>query len=415
MAARKPRRPARAVEAKVLSAGRPATRKRTVRRPARRRNVVSRKAAPIVGVGASAGGFEAFREFLKALPRDTGFAFVLVQHLDPGHQSMLTRLLSKSTAMMVSEVTEGMEVEPNHVYVIPPNATMSIRGGMLHLLAGRKPTVQHLPIDHFLRSLAEDLGNRAIGVILSGTASDGTMGLKAIKAEGGITFAQNSSSAKYDGMPRSAVAAGCVDFVLPPDEIASELARIGRHPYLAGRLRAHAAAEPPIEPDTALQKIFALLRNATGVDFAFYKDSTIKRRILRRMVLHKSKSRSISVLSGLSSRKRATIPDPVTTASANRSRSRRSSRSTAKIPTAGGEAVRVWVSDAVRRRAGPSCSRYSAPATSTPIQIGTDIQQGSIEKARAGLYSGGSLADVAPERLRFFVKANGARRSRTGP
>ena len=203
------------------------------------------KPQPIVGVGASAGGFEAFRQLLTALPSDTGLALVLVQHLDPGHESLLAKLLSKATAMPVAEVEEGMPVEPNHVYVIPPNKTMGIRNGTLHLMARGEPAAKHLPIDYFLASLAEDRGNRAIGVILSGTASDGTMGLKAIKTEGGITFAQDLKSAKYDGMPRSAIAAGCVDFVLPPEGIARELARIGRHPYLG--LEPPAQAEEPAD------------------------------------------------------------------------------------------------------------------------------------------------------------------------
>src|SRR5579883_2095294 len=235
---------------------------------------------PIVGVGASAGGLEAFRELLTALPSDTGLALVLVQHLDPGHESLLAKLLSKSTTMPVTEVEEGMTVEPNHVYVIPPNKTMGIANGTLHLMPRGEQMARHLPIDYFLTSLAEDRGNRAIGVILSGTASDGTMGLKAIKTEGGITFAQDIKSAKYDGMPRSAVAAGCVDFVLPPEAIATELARIGRHPYLR--------VEPPVqaeEGDDELHKIFSVLQRATGVNFTYYKYSTIKRRIARRMML----------------------------------------------------------------------------------------------------------------------------------
>ena len=208
------------------------------------------KPQPIVGVGASAGGFEAFQQLLTALPSDTGLALVLVQHLDPGHESLLAKLLSKATAMPVAEVEEGMTVEPNHVYVIPPNKTMGIRNGTLHLMPRGEPAAKHLPIDYFLGSLAEDRGNRAIGVILSGTASDGTMGLKAIKAEGGITFAQDIKSAKYDGMPRSAIAAGCVDFVLPPEAIAGELARIGRHPYLG--IAPPARAEEPAEEATTI-------------------------------------------------------------------------------------------------------------------------------------------------------------------
>jgi two-component system CheB/CheR fusion protein len=237
-------------------------------------------------VGASAGGFEAFRELLKALPSDTGLALVLVQHLDPGHESLLAKLLSKATTMPVAEVEEGMTVEPNHVYVIPPNKTMGIGNGTLHLIARGEPMAKHLPIDYFLTSLAADRGNRAIGVILSGTASDGTMGLKAIKSEGGITFAQDIKSAKYDGMPRSAIAAGCVDFVLPPEGIASELARIGRHPYLGIEPPAQ-AEEPADDSDDDLHKIFLVLQRATGVNFAYYKYSTIKRRIARRMLLHK--------------------------------------------------------------------------------------------------------------------------------
>ena len=244
---------------------------------------------PIVGVGASAGGFEAFRELLKALPSDTGLALVLVQHLDPGHESLLAKLLSNATAMPVREVEEGMAVEPNHVYVIPPNKTMGIRNGTLHLIARGEPAAKHLPVDYFLTSLAEDRGNRAVGVILSGTASDGTLGLKAIKAEGGITFAQDSKSAKYDGMPRSAIAAGCVDLVLPPEAIALELSRIGRHPYL--RMPPPApAAEPAVEGDDDLRKLFLVVQKATGVNFTYYKYSTIKRRIARRMLLHKLES-----------------------------------------------------------------------------------------------------------------------------
>src|SRR5579864_4549134 len=254
--------------------------------PARPLDQAARGTAhPVVGIGASAGGLEAFRLLLKSLPDDTGLAFVLVQHLDPGHESMLTSLLSKATEMPVTEVKEGMRAEPNHVYIIPPNTTMRILNGELHLTARMEPGSRHMPIDYFLRSLAEDRGSGAIGVILSGAATDGTLGLKAIKAEGGITFAQDEKTAKYDGMPRSAIAAGCVDFVLPPERIARELARIGRHPYLRV-----SPAEPvplPAENDEDLRALFLLLRNATGVDFRYYKYSTLKRRIARRMVLHK--------------------------------------------------------------------------------------------------------------------------------
>jgi len=188
---------------------------------------------PIVGVGASAGGLEAFTELLKHLPMDTGLGFVLVQHLDPQHESALTQLLARATLMPVREVTNNLRVEANSVYVIPPNTNLTIVGGVLKLQRRQHTRTPTRSIDAFLESLAQDRRERAIGVILSGTASDGTLGLEAIKAEGGITFAQNES-ARYDSMPRSAVAAGCVDFVLRPEGIAKELARIAKHPYVAG-------------------------------------------------------------------------------------------------------------------------------------------------------------------------------------
>jgi two-component system CheB/CheR fusion protein len=196
--------------------------------PLQRAKPVAAKIFPIVGVGASAGGLEAFTQLLKHLPPNTGMAFVLVQHLDPSHESELTKLLARATTMPTREVTDKLRVEPNHVYVIPPNVTMAISRGVLKLEPRpdeRKPLHS---IDFFLESLAQDRHESAIGVILSGTATDGTLGLEAIKAEGGITFAQDDS-ARYDSMPRSAEAAGCVDAVLTPEAIAKELARLARH------------------------------------------------------------------------------------------------------------------------------------------------------------------------------------------
>ncbi len=191
-----------------------------------------RNTFPIVGVGASAGGLEAFRKLLAALPLDTGMAYVLVQHLDPRHRSNLAELLARGSRMAISEIKEDVAVEPNHVYVTPGQQDVTIRGGMLKLVPRTRTRGQHMPIDSFLRTLAEAQGSKAIGVILSGTATDGTLGVKAIKAEGGIVFAQDPGSAAYDGMPRSAIASGCVDFVLPPDAIAEELSRLSRHPYV---------------------------------------------------------------------------------------------------------------------------------------------------------------------------------------
>src|SRR5437867_7320241 len=198
------------------------------------RLAVPTSAFSIVGVGASAGGLEAFTELLKHLPLDSGMGFVLVQHLDPQHESALTHLLARATSMPVCEVTNNLRVEVNHVYVIPPNTDLGIEQGVLKLQPRQEGRAPHRSVDFFFKSLASDQGECAIGVILSGTASDGTVGLEAVKAEGGITFAQDDS-ARFDSMPRSAVAADCVDFVLSPANIAKELVRISKHPYVAGQ------------------------------------------------------------------------------------------------------------------------------------------------------------------------------------
>ena len=264
------------------------------------------KTCPIVGIGASAGGLEAVTSLLNHLPIDTGFGFVLVQHLDPEHESALTQLLARATSMPVTEITHNLPVEPNHVYVIPPNAGLRIQRGVLTLLPRPSTRVPHHPIDLFLESLAEDCQDRAIGVILSGTATDGTLGLEAIKGQGGITFAQDGS-ARYDSMPRSAIASGSVDFVLPPENIAKELSRIAHHPYVAapppvspdshqevlkpkapgGRARASTEAVGEKPREDGFRGILVLLRNHSGVDFSLYKSTTIQRRVTRRMVVNK--------------------------------------------------------------------------------------------------------------------------------
>ncbi len=267
------------------STGKPKAMASAPRKPRGRHSSTS-EPFPVVGIGASAGGLEAVTNLLKHLPTDTGMAFVLVQHLDPTHPSALTEILSRATAMRVTEVKDGMRVEPNHVYVIPPNTNMAILHHLLSLMPRTEKQGLHLPIDYFLRSLAEDRRGRAVGVILSGTASDGTLGLKAIKAEGGITFAQDEQSAKYDGMPRSAIMSGFVDCVLPPEGIARELTRLSRHPYVMLSREAQATEWASGETDI-LNKIFILLRTHTGVDFTDYKHTTIRRRIQRRMLLHK--------------------------------------------------------------------------------------------------------------------------------
>ena len=241
---------------------------------------------PVVGVGASAGGLEAFVQLLKHLPQHTGVAFALVQHLDPTRESHLSEILSRSTQMPVVEVKDGMSLEPDRVYVIPPNASMSVSDGTLKLAAREEGRGRHLPIDHFFETLALHRGNKAIGVVLSGNASDGTTGLKAIKAAGGITFAQDEASAGFPGMPRSAVNSGFVDFVLPPEKIAAELARLGAAPYV----RAGGDPQNEAPQGDGLKKVFKLLCLATGVDFASYRQTTIQRRLQRRLTVRRAES-----------------------------------------------------------------------------------------------------------------------------
>ncbi len=221
---------------------------------------------PIVGIGASAGGLEAFTEMLQSLPDNSGMGFVFVQHLDPKHVSILTELLQRHTKMPVQEATEGLRVEPNHIYVIPRDKHMGLVKGVLSLSPRVDSPIPHMPIDPFLRSLANDQKSKAIGVILSGNASDGALGMMAIKAGGGITFAQSTESAKYDGMPRAAIGSGCIDFVLPPQEIAKELARLGQHPYISPAPR-KGSPEPTPTTLQAIGRILGLLHTATGVDF----------------------------------------------------------------------------------------------------------------------------------------------------
>ncbi|HEX6865180.1 MAG TPA: chemotaxis protein CheB, partial [Thermoanaerobaculia bacterium] len=239
---------------------------------------------PIVGIGASAGGLEAFTQLLHHLPCDTGMAFVLVQHLDPKHESRLGPLLAKATSMPVIEATDGLAILPDHVYIIPPDTTLTVKEGILRLTPRGETRGLHLPIDRLFDSLSADRRTAAIGVVLSGSGADGTLGLERIKSEGGITFAQDEPSAKFPSMPRSATRSGSVDFVLSPEAIALELVRIGRHAYLSPGQDTNGPGE-----DDLFRKVLRLLREATGVDFREYRETTIRRRILRRMVLHNRK------------------------------------------------------------------------------------------------------------------------------
>lgn len=376
-------------------------------------------AFPIVGVGASAGGLEAFTQLLKALPLDTGIAFVLVQHLAPSHPSALAEILSRATKMPVLEVRAESAVKPNHVYVIPPGRCMIITQSRLVLEPRESDGKgQRRVIDHFLRSLAEDSRHRAIGVILSGTATDGTLGLEAIKAEGGITFAQDSS-AQHDGMPTSAIDSGCVDYVLAPEAIARELVRISRHPYTA-----HARTPHPDEvPDIA--QVVQVLHHASGVDFAQYKFNTFYRRVTRRMLLHKlDKMADYAALlrrdPGEADALRRDVLISVTSFFRNpdawdalrrevfpRLLKDRSLRDTMRFWSLGCSTGQEAYSLAIA-----FIEFCEAAHVSIPLQIfATDLNDAAIDKARAGVYPKDIAQDVSPERLRrFFTEVDGGYR-----
>jgi len=377
---------------------------------------------PIVGVGASAGGLEAFTQMLGALPVDTGMAFVLVQHLSPTHESLLSEILSRTTALPVIQVQDEPRVMPDHVYVIPPDRNMIISQGNLRLLPREAARNQHRPIDFFLRSLAEDQGHRAIGVILSGSATDGTLGLGEIKAEGGITFAQDDT-AEYPSMPRSAIASGCVDFVLPPREIATELGRIARHPYVApaapaGHKRAGAA-----EPD--LQTILEILHRGTDVDFRHYKANTLFRRISRRMVLHGIEGLQdyARILQEDAGEVEALYQDILINVTSFFRDPETFEAIQAKIlpklleDRSRHDPFRVWVLGCSTGEEAYSMAITFAEiaesrGSQVPVQVfASDLNGTGIEKARAGLYSKSIAADVSPERLRrYFVEVDGCYR-----
>jgi two-component system CheB/CheR fusion protein len=381
---------------------------------------------PIVGIGASAGGLEAFRQLLGALPADTGMAYVLVQHLDPRHESILADLLSQTTKMPVCEVKADVRVEPNRVYVIPPSQDIGMVDGILKLVP-RSESGPHMPIDYFLRTLAEVQGSQGIGVVLSGTATDGTLGLKAIKAEGGIAFAQDPGSAQFDGMPRSAIAAGCVDFVLPPEGIARELTRLGRHPYMAAvEPRARSGGPPAAareEEDKAnLSKIFALLSKGSGADFGAYKKTTLRRRIARRMLVNQIETLEAYArhLEGDASEIQALYHDClITVTSFFRDPAVFEALRKQVFPLllkdrAPDARIRVWVpgcatGEEVYSIAIGLLERAGELSSNPSFQIfATDLSESALEKARAGVYPANIAQDVSAERLqRFFTKVDG--------
>lgn len=374
---------------------------------------------PVVGIGASAGGLDAFKKLLKAIPEDSGMAYVLVQHLDPNHESLLTEILQKVTRIPVLEITDDIKVHPDHIYVIPSNKMMVATDGIL-MLAPRpvkSKTERNLPIDLFFASLAEVHQEHAIGVVLSGTANDGTQGLKAIKEHGGITFAQDEASAEYDGMPHSAIEAGVVDFILPPEEIPKKLLEVTRKTVLSDE----ALQNIPKQDEDVFKQILSLLRIRKGVDFTYYKQTTIRRRILRRMVVNKNEEPA-DYLKFL----RASTPEqdllyqdmliPVTTFFRDKKTFENLCNHVfpvilkSKIP---GEITRIWVAGCSTGQEVYSfaiCFKEFLGEDHERIQIfGTDLSEPAITKARSGMYEKSEVDDVvSPQRLKeFFTKHNG--------
>ena len=381
---------------------------------------VKENSFPVVAIGASAGGLEAMMELLKYLPADTGMAFIYVQHLSPDHKSMLTEILSKKTKMIVQEIDDMDLIQPDNVFVIPYNKGIEVTDGHIKLIPRSKSSTA-ISIDILFSSLAEAQKERVIGIILSGSASDGTIGMKAIKHEGGLTFAQDDS-AKFTSMPHSAIAAGAADFILSPKDIALELSRLSKHPLIK-TIGVKNGEEDLIEnsnPD--LKIILNLLHKVTGVDFSVYKMNTIKRRIIRRMLLYKITQ--LNEYANLLSQKKEEIdilyqdllinvtsffrdPETYKYLKENLFPKLLKRKKT-------GESLRIWIpacatGEEVYSMAMILLEIQESKGTNIPVHIfATDLSEQAISKARIGNYTEHDLENVSPKRLqRFFTKGAG--------
>jgi two-component system CheB/CheR fusion protein len=380
---------------------------------------------PIVGIGASAGGLEALEQFLGHVPKQSGLAFVIVQHLDPTHKAIMAELLQRGTTMRVIQVRDRARVQPDSVYVIPPNKNLSILRGVLHLLAPDAPRGLRLPIDFFFRSLAQDQGDRSVGVILSGMGSDGTLGVRAIKERAGLVLVQDPGTAKFDSMPRSAIDAGLADVVAPVAELPGKILAYLKHPPLVGRWE----GGQEDKAQSSLDKVVILLRTLSGNDFSLYKRNTLCRRIERRMGIHKL-SRMTAYVRYLQENPQELellfkelligvthfFRDP---AAWRQLREQAIPALLASRPA--DQALRAWV---------PGCSTgeeaYSlamvlheameaaSPREKVAIQIfATDLDRDAIDKARRGVFPASISADVSAERLkRYFSRDGGGYRVR---
>lgn len=375
----------------------------------------------IVGIGASAGGLDAFSGILRHLSTDTGMAFVLVQHLAPEQHSMLSELLGRTTQMQVITAEDGMVIEANHVYVIPPDAQMTIAQGLLQL-APREGQERFHTIDLFFQSLAADQRNKAIAVVLSGNNDDGSAGVQAVRSAGGITFAQDRASAEFPAMPSAAIATGQIDFVLSPAKIAEELVNISRQPYLREPVAEDDSEPTPEFEENDLLSVFRLLQKHTGVDFANYKPTTFERRLRRRMALQKlvNLPEYVRHLRDNPTEIQALYQDVlITVTNFFRDGSVYTVLKEQVLPSilqqeSATSAIRVWVPGCATGEEAYSIAicllECIGPLPISPtIQIfGTDIDDRAIEEARLGFYRENRLEGVSSERRRrFFFEVDG--------
>jgi two-component system CheB/CheR fusion protein len=370
---------------------------------------------PVVGIGASAGGLEAFEQFFTGLPADTGMAFVLVQHLSPPHKSILPEIIQRFTVMPVAQVTDGVAVQPNCVYVIPPGVDLAFSDGHLALL---KPEAAHgyrLPIDFFFRSLAEDQHERAIGVVLSGTGSDGSMGLKSLKAEGGLTIAQAPDTAAYEDMPRNAIATRDVDFILPPGKMGEVIRKVVHHEISVGDKGSESSLAIP---SGGLQKLFFLLHAKTGHDFSLYKQNTLRRRIERRMKINLVKTLDEykeylgdhpQEIEALFREMLINVTNFFRDPEAYQALIEKAIRPLIPIKAATNSPIRVWVAGCSTGEEAYSIAiaiqeQIEALKMDCQAQIyATDIDDEAVLAARKGLYPESIIEDVSEQRLqRFF-------------
>ncbi len=380
--------------------------------------VLSTNLFPVVGVGASAGGLDAFKRLIKGIPEDSGMAYVLVQHLDPSHESLLPELLQKVTPLPVLEISDDIKVKPDHIYIIPSNKMLVANDGILQL-SPRPPksrTERNLPIDVFFTSLAEVHQNHAIGVVLSGTASDGTLGLKAIKDYGGVTFAQDEVSAAFEGMPQSAVRAGVVDFVLRPEEIGPKILEIKKQLHLDEE----DLSNIPQQDEEVYKQMLALVRIRKHTDFTYYKQSTIRRRILRRMAIGKFEEPS-SYLAYLKKNKLeqdALFQDFLIPVTAFFRDAKIYEQLCASVfpqiiaNKTGDETIRVWIAGCSTGQEAYSmaiCLHTLLGKGGGNFQVfATDISEPAILKARSGVYNSSDVAELPAKHLKtYFTKVTG--------